>query len=352
MSKITLPGLIDMHVHLRDPGQTHKEDFYTGTSSALAGGFTTVFDMPNNIKPVTHSTQLQEKIKSAKRQIVCDVGFYFGSMGDNIEEFEKVKDLVWGVKLYLNPTTGNYRINIPILEKVFSAWPKDKLILVHAEADVIQEVVSEAKKHDRKIHICHVSSKAELVPILQAKHEGVPITCGVTPHHLFLTQEDESSLGPYGRMKPALKSQKDQDFLWKYIKEIDVVESDHAPHTKEEKESSEAPFGVTGLETTLPLLLKAEQEGRLSMDDIIRLCHTNPANILGLKVDKETKVIVEDVEYKVDNKSLKTKAGWSPFHGRKVRGKVQEVYIRGQKVFENGEVLAEKGSGRLILPKQ
>src|SRR3990167_4717206 len=197
---IKLPGLIDIHVHLRTPGQEQKEDFFTGTSAALAGGFTTVLDMPNNKVPITTQELLQQKMDLAKQNAVCDVGFYFGSLGDNLEEFERVKDLVWGVKLYLNPTTGDYRINIHILEKVFSSWPKDKLVLVHAEADVIQDVVNEAKKHKRRVHVCHISSEAELKPILEAKSEGLPITCGVTPHHLFLTQEDEKLLGPYGRM--------------------------------------------------------------------------------------------------------------------------------------------------------
>src|SRR5437764_965058 len=106
MSTIILPGLIDIHVHLRDPGQTHKEDFYAGTVAALAGGFTKVLDMPNNISPITSLVRLDEKIKIAKEKIVCDTGFYFGSLGDNIEEFIKVKDKVFGLKLYLNETTG------------------------------------------------------------------------------------------------------------------------------------------------------------------------------------------------------------------------------------------------------
>lgn len=351
MKNVVLPGLIDMHVHLRDPGQTNKEDFYTGTQAALAGGFTTVFDMPNNLKPITTLERLKIKEKRAKSLAVCDVGLYFGSLGDNIEEFEKVKDLVWGVKLYLNPTTGDYRINIHILERVFSTWPKNKFILVHAEEDVIGEVIEAARKYERRVHVCHVSSQSELEPILKAKQDGLHITCGVTPHHLFLTEADEKTLGPYGRMKPSLKTKQDQDFLWKNIGTIDVVESDHAPHTKAEKESASVPFGVPGLETTLPLLLTAVHENKITLDEVVRLCHTNPAKILGLIPDPETKIIIDlDTEYSIQNTELFTKSGWSPFHRRKVRGKLKEVYIEGVKVFEGGRVLRAKGQGRVILP--
>ena len=348
MKTVTLPGLIDMHVHLRDPGQTHKEDFHTGTSAALTGGFTKIFDMPNNLKPIADRLALQSKIKSAKSKIVCDVGFYFGSLGDNIEEFSVVKDDVWGIKLYLNQTTGDYRINIHILEKVMKNWSKKSLILVHAEDDVIDDVVKAVRKYGNRVHVCHVSSKSELEPILEAKKDKLPITCGVTPHHLFLNEHDEKALGPYGIMKPSLKSKKDQDFLWKNLRHIDVIESDHAPHTKKEKESAKLPFGVPGLETTLPLLLS---DNRITIQDIERLCYENPRKILGLKSDQQTKIVVDlNAKYQILNTNLRTKSGWSPFNGWKVKGKVQEVHIRGKKVFENGRVIAKPGSGQLLFP--
>src|SRR5579872_3797159 len=119
---ITLPGLIDPHVHLRDPGQTQKEDFLTGTSAAIAGGFTTILDMPNNTTPITSEKLLLEKEKIAQEKIICDVGFYFGSLGDNLDEFEKVKNLVFGLKLYLNITTGGYIIDEPTMRKIYIKW--------------------------------------------------------------------------------------------------------------------------------------------------------------------------------------------------------------------------------------
>ena len=288
MSLLTLPGLIDPHVHLRDPGQTNKEDFYTGTSAALAGGFTTILDMPNNKIPITTAQKLNEKIKIAKEKIVCDVGFYFGSIGDNLKEFEKVKQKTIGLKLYLSLTTGGFVIPKDKVEKVFKTWPKNKIILLHAEDNTLDFVITLAKKHGNKIHICHISTAQDLKQIIKAKEDGLKISCGVTPHHLFLTENDLKTLGPFGKMKPSLKSKKDQDFLWKNLNYIDVVESDHAPHTIEEKRGDPAPFGAPGLETTLPLLLTAVSEKRLMIEDIIRLCHTNPAKIFNIKIDKQT----------------------------------------------------------------
>jgi carbamoyl-phosphate synthase/aspartate carbamoyltransferase/dihydroorotase len=169
---IRLPGLIDMHVHLRDPGQTHKEDFLTGTAAALAGGFTSVFDMPNNAVPVTSAAVLEEKTVSARRQIVCDIGCYFGSLGDNLAEFAGVMPNVSGLKLYLNVTTGGYKIDAAYLTKIFTAWHSPKPVLLHAEADVIATALGVARATGQKIHVCHVSSRAELEPILAAKREG------------------------------------------------------------------------------------------------------------------------------------------------------------------------------------
>ncbi|MDO8639653.1 MAG: amidohydrolase family protein, partial [bacterium] len=146
MTKIILPGLIDPHVHLRDPGQTEKEDFYTGTCAAIAGGFTTILDMPNNKVPITTLERLEEKISFAKQKTACDIGFYFGSLGDNLDEFEKVKNKVFGLKLYLNETTGNFLINKEKLLKIFSAWPSDKPILLHAEDEAVSFVIETVRR--------------------------------------------------------------------------------------------------------------------------------------------------------------------------------------------------------------
>lgn len=349
---ITLPGLIDIHVHLRTPGQTYKEDFYSGTKAALAGGFTTIIDMPNNLISIKTRELLNEKMKMAKENVVADIGFYFGSQGENIDEFEFIKNDVFGIKLYLNETTGNFLINTQTLEKIFDAWNGGP-ILVHAEDDAVSEVIKNVERTHKKTHFCHISLRTDLEQIMEAKDKGLPITCGITPHHLFLTQEDAEKLGPYGKMKPYLKSLKDVAFLWKQIDAIDVIESDHAPHTKKEKENPPAggpPFGVPGLETTLPLLLTAVHEGKLKIDDIIRLCHDNPKKIFRIPDQDSLVEVDENEKYEIKNEELFTKCAWSPFAGRKVYGRVKKVTLRKNILFEKGEILAIPGSGRVILP--
>jgi len=374
---LTLPGLIDPHVHLRDPGQTEKEDFYTGTSAALAGGYTCILDMPNNKIPITTLERLDEKIKIAREKIVCDVGFYFGSVGDNLNEFEKVKNKVIGIKLYLNETTGNLKMtDLNLLEKIFTALSSTKIIssqsmslhssilstkkseplksklpiLVHAEEKRVEDVINVVRKIRIQTHFCHISNSFDLKQIIKAKEDNLPISCGVTPHHLFLTEKDVETLGPFAKMKPPLATKKDQDFLWKNLSYIDVVESDHAPHTIEEKKGGEPPYGVPGLETTLPLLLTAMSENRLTIDDIIRLCHKNPAKIFNIQTDPQTKIEINTHDsYFIIPDSLFTKCGWSPFDGWKVKGKVKRVFIRGKKVFEDGKILAKPGFGQVRL---
>ncbi len=351
MATVRFPGLIDVHVHLRylDP---HKEDFLTGKSAALAGGFTFVIDMPNNKVPITTFARLQSKMDQAGHYAKYDTGFHFGSLGDNLDEFEKVKDLVYGLKLYLNHTTGDYIIDEPALGKIYKKWHSvtkgSKPILLHAEEDVLGWVARIVEETGQPTHICHVSSKKELQGIIQLKQQGLPITCGVCPHHLFLTKENEAKLGPFGLMKPSLKSQDDVDYLWEHFGDIDVVESDHAPHTKDEKLSDNPPYGVPGLETTLPLLLLAVAQGKITNEDIIEKCHTNPARIFHVPVDDDTYVEVEMTPTVIKNENIKSKCGWTPFDGWEVPGYVSKVVLRGETVYENGEVLAELGSGKTI----
>lgn len=345
---ITLPGLVDPHVHLRDPGQTHKEDFLSGTSAALAGGYVAVLDMPNNLEPITTLERLDVKIASAAAKTVCDLGFHFGTLGDNFDEFPKVIDKVKGLKIYLNVTTGGFIIDKDKLLDIYKAWPSDKPILLHAEEDVSELVGSVLKAVSKRTHMCHVSSASELEFVIKAKDAGLPITCGVTPHHLFLNDQDAERLGPFGHMKPYLKPQRDVDFLWQHLDYVDVIESDHAPHTLAEKQSDKPPFGVPGLETTLPLMLTAEAEGRLTREQLIEKLSAAPARIFDIVIDDSTKVEVDMSEYEITNEALLTKAGWSPFAGRRIVGKVKRVALRGETVFENGQVLAQPGSGRIL----
>lgn len=352
MGQITLPGLIDLHVHLRDPWQLQKEDFYTGTSAGLAGGFTKVFDMPNNEIHITTEELVDKKIASAKKKTVADVGFYFSSLGKkNISEFNKVFDKVCGLKLFITTTTnmqGARGLNdIKELTEICRAWPKGKPILFHAEDDSVNMGLEAARHSGKHVHFCHISSRQELEPILVAKSEGLNVTCGVTPHHFFLSTTDKEKLGPMGNMLPSLKSPADQKFLWDNLDAIDVFESDHAPHTQDEKVAANS-YGVPGLETMLPLFLTAEQAGRLSRTKLIESLYKKPAEILGIKAEEETKIEVDMSEYEIKNEDLKTKCGWSPFAGRKVVGKVKKVFIRGNLVYKDGKVLAKPGSGKVI----
>lgn len=349
---ITLPGLIDLHVHLRDPWQLQKEDFYTGTSAALAGGFVSVFDMPNNEVHITTEELIDKKIASARKKAVSDIGFYFSSLGEeNMAEFVKVFDKVCGLKLFITTTTnmqGARALNdIEELVRICQAWPDGKPILFHAEDDSVKMGLEAAKRSGKHVHFCHISSREELEPILEAKRGGLPITFGVTPHHLFLTVEDKEKLGQLGNMLPTLKTPADQKFLWDNLDNIDVFESDHAPHTLDEKISVHS-YGVPGLETTLPLLLTAERDGKLTREQLLEKLYYTPAKILGLKHDENTKIEVDMAEHEIKNEDLKTKCGWSPFAGRKVVGRVKKVYIRGKLVYENGKILAQPGSGKVI----
>lgn len=346
---MTLPGLIDPHVHLREPGQTEKEDFYTGTAAALAGGFTTILDMPNNKIPITTFERLSEKINLATEKTVCDIGFYFGSQGNNLEEFPKVSKQIKGLKLYLNETTGNFLVNPENLSRIFSTFDSSLPILLHAEENTLEMVLKILEKKPRKIHICHISLASELQSIMNAKEKNLPVTCGVTPHHLFLTDTDERALGPFGKMKPSLKSKNDVNFLWQNLQAIDVIESDHAPHTRAEKEGEVPPYGVPGLETTLPLMLTKVHEGKVTLDEVKRLLNINPAAIFNITNDENTYIEVdENEEWTIKNEELFTKCKWSPFNSWKVKGKVKSVFIRRKKVFENGAVLVKPGWGNVL----
>lgn len=345
---ITLPGLIDPHVHLRDPGQTHKEDFLSGTSAALAGGFTTILDMPNNLVPITTLERLETKIASARAKTVSDIGFYFGTLGDNFHEFPKVVDKVKGLKIYLNLTTGEFIIDKTKLLAIYQAWPSDKPILLHAEEDVSDLLESTLRAVPKASHLCHVSSRAELEFVIRAKDAGLPLTCGVTPHYLFLTDKDAEKLGPFAYMRPLLKSQADQDFLWQHLDYIDVIESDHAPHTRAEKTSGHSPYGVPGLETTLPLMLSAEAEGRITRAQLLDRLYINPGRIFNVTPDDSNSIVVDMSEYEIKNENLLTKCGWSPFAGRHVIGKVIKTTLHGKEVYGDGRILAMPGSGRII----
>jgi dihydroorotase-like cyclic amidohydrolase len=344
MSLERIPGLIDAHVHLREPGATQKEDFYTGSRAAIAGGFAFILDMPNNIIPIFTKELLQEKIILAKQKALCDVGFYFGTNGKNIEEFEKVSEMleVFGLKLYCNHTTGEILVEEPVLlDGIFAGWKSEKPILVHAEGAQLAMVLSLAEKYKKRIHVCHVSQAVEVEIVRQAKIKQVRATAGVCPHHLYLTENNILQMKGYATMKPPLGTQSDQDALWAGLNDgtIDIVETDHAPHTREEKEKDLPPFGVPGLETALGLLCKAVKDGKIKKDDVTKFLYTNPKKIFNIPDQGDTYVELDfDLAYIVGEFGYETKCGWSPFAGMTLYGKPKTVVIRGKKVLDKGKI--------------
>ena len=343
---ITLPGLIDVHTHLREPGATQKEDFETGTKAAIAGGYTAILDMPNNPIPTVNLETLEQKIRLATGRTYTDLGFHFGATPTNSQYFPTVKDQVFGLKVYMNHTTGDLLMeDMNALEEVFSKWMKGKPILVHAEGDTLQKAINLAKKHNQKLHVCHISLRQEIELIKQAKQEGLSISCEVSCHHLFLTADDVKRLGPYGMMRPPLSPKEDQQALWDNLDYIDMIASDHAPHTKQEKETpGKVVNGVPGLETSLPLLLNAVNQGRLTLERVIELTSTNPRKIFNIPEQPDTYVEVDpDIRYTINDKRLYTKCGWTPFAGMEVRGKIKRVILRGKVVFSEGQVLGPFG---------
>ncbi len=354
MSKIVkLPGLIDTHVHLREPGATQKEDFETGTKAAIAGGYTIILDMPNNPIPTINPEALEQKINLAKGRIYADLGFHFGATPTSSQYFEDVKDKVFGLKVYMNHTTGDLLMeDRSALEDVFSKWPKGKVLMVHAEEETLKKAINLAKTYKSQIHVCHISLASEVEQVRNAKKEGMDISCEVSCHHLFLTGKDVQRLKTYGMMRPPLSSEEDRQALWEGIKDgtIDTIASDHAPHTKQEKENSEKIVnGVPGLETSLPLLLNAVNEGKLTIEKVIEITSTNPRRIFNIPEQPDSEVEVDlDEEYKIDSKNLYTKCGWTPFEGMKVKGRIKKVTLRGKVVFDQGQVLGP--FGQAIFP--
>lgn len=337
------PGLIDVHVHLREPGATQKEDFLTGSRAAITGGFTFVIDMPNNPIPTFTIDALEEKIKLSKKAI-CGIGFHFGTNGKNLAEFKKAysHSKVFGLKVYCNHTTGDFLIDDPkVLEQIFVAWKSEKPIMVHAEGKSVEKCIALSKKYHRNLHICHISRKEEVEMVRIAKKAKLKVTAGVTPHHLFLIDKNVEKLGPFAMMKPPLGTKSDQDALWQGILDgtIDLVESDHAPHTKEEKLNEKPAFGVPNLETTLGLLFKAVHDQKLKEADILRLLYKNPGKIFNIPGQKDTFIELDpEKPYLIGENGYQTKCNWSPFEDWTAYGKVENVTLYGKLITSLGKM--------------
>jgi len=346
VSTLRLPGLIDVHVHLRDPGGTHKEDFATGTAAALAGGIVAVLDMPNNSPPVINAASLRAK-QTAAEKAHCDYGLYLGATENNAAPVARLHAPACGLKMYLGHTYGPLRlVELSAMIAHFREWPARRPIAIHAEGLALAGAIALAQAYNQAIHLCHVSRAAEIALIRAAKERGAPITCEVTPHHLFLTETDAQRLGPFGYMKPTLGTAADRDALWANLDVVDCVATDHAPHTTAEKEGEHPPPGVPGLETVLPLMLTAVHEGRLSLERLVELMRDNPARIFGFAPPESEIEIDTTAQYIISRRGLHTRCGWTPFEGMPVRGRVRKVVLRGKLACCDGEVLAPRGFGQ------
>ncbi|MCK6583960.1 MAG: amidohydrolase family protein [Anaerolineales bacterium] len=353
---IRLPGLIDPHVHVREPGQTHKEDWDTATQAALAGGVTMILAMPNTKPPIFDASTLDLALDSAKQKARCDYAQFLGAGPDNADTVAALAPKAAGLKMYLDSTFGELRLDdMTLWMPHFQKFPKDYPIVLHAESRTMAAGILFAALYDRPVHIAHVSLKEEILLIKAAKERSIKVTCEVCPHHLFLTAESPSPSGRgdggEGRLavRPRLASQQDVDALWENLDVIDCFATDHAPHTLAEKDSENPPPGFPGLETLLPLLLTAVDLGRLTLDDIIQKSVINPRQIFRIPEQPETWVEVdENTTYEIKAAEQFTRCGWTPFEGWKVKGRVRKVVLRGKTAFEDGKILAEQGYGRNV----
>ncbi len=382
--KVVLPGLIDAHVHMRDPGLNYKEDFSTGSAAAAAGGFTTILDMPNT-KPVTNTaTAFKYKLDIAKRKCMVDFGFHVGA--DRLNQIKKLAKLNPAsfkifMDLYDDEFLTEMFAEISNLGENCSSKP---IISLHAEDNeivknctkikkfegnldptiytearpsraeevAVSKAILFAKKFNVKIHVCHASTSRSLELINSAKNDGCKITSEVTPHHLFLDSGYLTKFGSFAKTNPPLRYIYDKVNLTD-LHVTDVIGTDHAPHTIDEKNQNiwKALPGIPGLETALPLLLTEVNKGNMCFTDLKRLLCENPAKIFNMhhkgfiKEGMDADLVMVDMKKEaiVQPENFYSKAHYSPFEGFKVKGLPIMTMLRGSVVMDEGEVLANTG---------
>ena len=366
--KLIMPGVIDVHTHMREPGITYKEDFETGSKACAKGGITTFYDMPNTIPATTALENLLNKKELAGKKSVVNFGIHFGgSKNNNIDEIRKVleKKEANTVKIFMNVTTGEMLIeDDEILKGIFK---NSELVLVHAENEMIDKAIDLNQKYGKGLYVCHIPSAEELQKVIEDKknnklnNERHPIFAEVTPHHLFLNEEireNNERNKMLLRIKPELRKKSDNEFLWKAINEgyIDTIGTDHAPHLIEEK-MEKVIFGMPGVETSLALILTAYNEGKIKLPVIQKLMCENPAEIMKivrrgkLKEGYYADVIVVDTEKEwiagVDD-TLESKCGWTPYENWKLKGKNIMTIVNGEIVYEKGKINENAKKGKAI----
>lgn len=380
-----LPGVIDTQVHFREPGLVHKEDLASGSLAAVMGGVTAVFEMPNTNPPTVNTKRLKDKLDLAKGRMWCDHAFYAGASPENVKELAELEKLpgICGVKMFIGASTGS--LLVPDDETIFKVMKSgSRRMAIHSEDQdrleqrkhlrvagdpsshpvwrdpetgllATKRILKLARKAGRQIHVLHVTTKEEME--LLAKNKDIA-TVEVTPQHLTLAAPDcYEHLGTYAQMNPPIRGPEHRDGLWKGIWEgvVDVIGSDHAPHTLEEKEREypESPSGMPGVQTLLPLMLNHVAEGKLDIHKLVALTSANAHKIFAMKTkgvfekgkDADFTLVDLDARWRIDKSWLKSKCKWSPFDGMEITGRPVATIIRGRQVMRDGEI---KGDARGI----
>jgi dihydroorotase len=398
--KFILPGIIDAHVHFREPGLTAKEDFETGSGAAACGGVTTVADMPNVLPVTAAAGDFVEKVRLAEEKSYIDFGLFALLTNDNSEEMEALHEAgALGFKIFLGTSTGDIaapgegvmfgqmqkiaRFNTRIgfhaensaLNEYFTALCRESSrrdepdVLMRArpdisEADAVARAIRFSEYTGAKIHLYHLSSALGVELVRDAKRRGLPVSAETCPHYLLFTAGDYSRLGSGMKVYPPIRGPEDQAALWEGIADgtIDLIASDHAPHTAGDKGKSlwEASSGLNGVETTARLMLNEVNRGRLSLSDYVRLSSEAPARIWhmypqkgSLRIGADGDFTVVDMEKTgiIRNSGLHSKNKTGIYDGLETRGMPVATIVRGRFVMKDGELTGPRGFGRLVKPR-
>ena len=377
-----IPGAIDSQVHFREPGATYKEDLESGSRSAALGGITSVFEMPNTSPPTSTPELLSEKLELAKNRMWTNYAFFGGATADNIHLLEEIENMPGcsGIKIFMGSSTGN--LLVPDDETLTKIFKKSKRrIAIHSEDEnrlqerkkiipknadssfhpkwrdeecainATRRIIKIIEEIKRPIHILHISTAKEIELI--KKHKKY-ITAEVTPQHLTLHDPDcYKELGSLAQMNPPIRDIKNQKGLWKGLHEktVDVIGSDHAPHTIEEKSNNypNSPSGMPGVQTILPIMLNHVSDRKLSIHRLVELLCYNPAKIYGLKnkgiiklgYDADLSIIDLNKKTSINNAQMASKCGWTPFHNFKITGWPVMTIINGQIIMKDGKLIGK-----------
>jgi dihydroorotase len=367
---ITIPGAVDLHVHFREPGTNKAETIRSGSRAALMGGYVLVADMPNNPgNPTWSAEKIAEKHSLIKKTAFIPMAVYAGSQpeSDNLAEFAAMAPKAIGLKLYGAATTGNLIDYEPRdFSKIVAAWhqiaPTKPIMLHSGRGNLAGFINIIARQNQHPLHICHLFSVEHSRLAAQAKKKGLPVTSAVCPHHLFKSTHHTATEGWFSRMQPPPLHQDEAEELFKMLVdgEIDILETDHAPHSEQAKWAAENAnpegihdlqhltcFGVPGIEFALPLLFYQMKRGRISLERIIEACCAKPAEIIGTKISKQTKVTWKMEEYRIGHDYPKglSGSGWTPYLNNLAVGKVEKVWLAGKLIYHTGTAIK---SGRVV----